>query len=258
MRMIGHEVLLKLGDSTSLVLPIEQRSNQYQIKFFSQFSFDPEVLASVVDSIMLENGIAQHYLVESFDCSVTMAVHSYEVIAGKNMIPCAGRIYPQGCYWIQITLLDTQFVEQEDFGPKEEGKIWLILVLATAIAVILSFLLIRNTKNLKIKEHPHLQSIGQFLFDKKNQELTLNDERIELTDKEAHLLEILYSSANETVEREAILLAVWEDDGDYVGRTLDVFVSKLRKKLELDSSIKIVSVRGIGYKLILNDLDTRN
>jgi DNA-binding response OmpR family regulator len=45
---------------------------------------------------------------------------------------------------------------------------------------------------------------------------------------------------------------VWGDEGDYIGRTLDVFISKLRKKLEADSSIKIVNIRGVGYKLVMD------
>lgn len=61
------------------------------------------------------------------------------------------------------------------------------------------------------------------------------------------------SSVNATVERDDILKSVWGDDGDYVGRTLDVFISKLRKKLEADSNIKIINIRGIGYKLVLNE-----
>jgi len=60
----------------------------------------------------------------------------------------------------------------------------------------------------------------------------------------------LPNAVNTTVEREVILNIVWGDEGDYVGRTLDVFISKLRKKLEVDSSIKIVNIRGVGYKLV--------
>ena len=84
-------------------------------------------------------------------------------------------------------------------------------------------------------------------------ELTIHDNKIELTSKEADLLQLLSESANDTVERDDILKEVWGDDGDYVGRTLDVFISKLRKKLEADSNVRIVNIRGIGYKLILND-----
>ena len=66
------------------------------------------------------------------------------------------------------------------------------------------------------------------------------------------MLLLLYHAVNTTVEREVILKDIWADDGDYIGRTLDVFISKLRKKLEDDTNVKIVNIRGIGYKLVLN------
>ena len=62
---------------------------------------------------------------------------------------------------------------------------------------------------------------------------------------------MLYEKLNETVEKEVILKEVWGDEGDYVGRTLDVFISKLRKKLEADPNVKIVNIRGVGYKLVV-------
>jgi DNA-binding response OmpR family regulator len=60
---------------------------------------------------------------------------------------------------------------------------------------------------------------------------------------------------DETIEREKILNVVWGDEGDYVGRTLDVFISKLRKKFSGDENVKIINVRGVGYKLMLSELD---
>lgn len=60
-------------------------------------------------------------------------------------------------------------------------------------------------------------------------ELSINDRKVELTGKEAELLHLLHACANETVAREVMLKEVWGNDSDYVGRTLDVFISKLRK-----------------------------
>ena len=94
--------------------------------------------------------------------------------------------------------------------------------------------------------------IGGYHFDKRNTELLIEHQKIELTSKEADLLLLLYNSANITVERELILNIVWGDEGDYVGRTLDVFISKLRKKLEFDAKVKIVNIRGVGYKLVID------
>ena len=57
---------------------------------------------------------------------------------------------------------------------------------------------------------------------------------------------------NKPIAREDILQRIWGDEGDYVGRTLDVFISKLRKKLAADASLKIVNLRGVGYKLVMD------
>ena len=95
-------------------------------------------------------------------------------------------------------------------------------------------------------------SLGAYHFDKQNTELIIDHQKIELTTKEADLLLLLYNAANTTVERDVILNMVWGDEGDYIGRTVDVFISKLRKKLEFDSKVKIVNVRGVGYKLIMD------
>ena len=66
------------------------------------------------------------------------------------------------------------------------------------------------------------------------------------------MLDLLYANLNQTVNREHILQVVWGDEGGYLGRTLDVFISKLRKKLDADSNLKIVNIRGIGYRMVLN------
>ena len=95
-----------------------------------------------------------------------------------------------------------------------------------------------------------LISIGDYLFDNTKMTLLYKGDIVELSSKETDLLFLLHSHKNQVVERETILQIVWGDEGGYVGRTLDVFVSKLRKKLAEDSTIKIVNIRGVGYKMI--------
>jgi DNA-binding response OmpR family regulator len=85
--------------------------------------------------------------------------------------------------------------------------------------------------------------------------LLKNDaERIELSDKESRLLEIFARQQNQLITRDRLLKEVWEDDGIFTARSLDVFVSKLRKKLKSDPSIQIANVYGKGYKLEILDL----
>jgi DNA-binding response OmpR family regulator len=82
--------------------------------------------------------------------------------------------------------------------------------------------------------------------------LFLKAKTIELSSKESELLLLLFSHKNKTLEREFLLHVIWGDEGDYVGRTLDVFISKLRKKLEADPSLKIVNIRGVGYRFVVS------
>ena len=81
--------------------------------------------------------------------------------------------------------------------------------------------------------------------------LTYLGESMQLSGKETDLLLLLCAHENQTLQRDQILRLVWEDEGDYIGRTLDVFISKLRKKLEADPRVKIMNIRGVGYKLVV-------
>lgn len=92
-------------------------------------------------------------------------------------------------------------------------------------------------------------SISDFVFDTNN--FTLKHPAFEktLTKKEAHILKILCKFYNQVVPRELVLNAVWGQDDYFVGRSLDVFITKLRKYLAEDPSIQILNVHGIGFKL---------
>jgi DNA-binding response OmpR family regulator len=93
--------------------------------------------------------------------------------------------------------------------------------------------------------------IGVYKFDTVNSVLLTQQGKVSFSAKESELLQLLNNNANVTIEREVILKTVWGDDGDYIGRTLDVFISKLRKKLEANTNLKIVNIRGVGYKLVI-------
>ena len=93
--------------------------------------------------------------------------------------------------------------------------------------------------------------IGSFQFDYKKQELQFETEKgISLTHREAELLYHLYQHRNQVLDRSIILKKLWGDDDFFNARSMDVFITKLRKKLKKDSEIQIINVRGFGYKLI--------
>ena len=260
MRLIGHELLKCWGDSTSRVLPIEQIDQQYQISFEFEFGFDPRDIVNVIDRVMNESNIAPDYLVEMVNAQTQEVVHSYVIRnAYPDMIPCIGRPYPVGPYQLHITILDSysfQAQAQEKALTNEitalstdnsQSNVTRFILPILGLLGLVGFFILRKNRP---PENPNLISIGASTFDTKNRLLSYKDQQVELSNKEAELLSLLHTAINVPLEREVILQKVWGDDGAYIGRTLDVFISKLRKKFEADESVKIVNIRGVGYKLV--------
>ncbi len=94
--------------------------------------------------------------------------------------------------------------------------------------------------------------IGLYSFDFPNYELKLGDDRKKLTRKEAELLKLFAEHTGQVLERELIANMIWGDDSYFVGRSMDVFITKLRKYLSGDPAISIVNVHGVGFRLEVN------
>ncbi len=92
-------------------------------------------------------------------------------------------------------------------------------------------------------------SIGQYHFDYKNLSLQLNDTEKSLTQKEADLLRYFAEHKNEVLKRSDILEKIWGEDDYFMGRSLDVFISRLRKYLKGDENLKIENIHGVGFRL---------
>ncbi len=91
-------------------------------------------------------------------------------------------------------------------------------------------------------------TIGKYQFDTHRLELEFQDKKQQLTEKEAALIQFLFQHKNQLLKRETILNAVWKHDDFFSGRSMDVFISRLRKYFNDDSSISIKSIRGIGLE----------
>ncbi len=92
--------------------------------------------------------------------------------------------------------------------------------------------------------------IGNYFFNAIKQTLTYNTVCVALTYRETALLQLLIDNKNTIIDRSIILKKIWGDDDFFSGRSMDVFITKLRKKLSLDSSVQIINIRSQGYKLI--------
>lgn len=102
----------------------------------------------------------------------------------------------------------------------------------------------------EIKSNVEHITIGKYVFNLTKQTLEIDNNLEQLTHREAELLFYLFEKKNEILDRSFILYKLWGNDDFFNARSMDVFISKLRKKLKKDETIQILNVRGFGYKLI--------
>jgi DNA-binding response OmpR family regulator len=109
--------------------------------------------------------------------------------------------------------------------------------------------ILRRVKGKKVKDII-AYNIGGFLFDAQKQTLTFDGDTKKLTTKESELLRLLASNSNSILERNFALKSIWEDDNYFNARSMDVYITKLRKLLKDDPNVAIINIHGKGYKLI--------
>ena len=114
--------------------------------------------------------------------------------------------------------------------------------------------ILRRVRGKKSKEST-MYHIGKFTFDTQKQLLTINGEQTKLTTKENELLALLCAHANEILQRDFALKTIWIDDNYFNARSMDVYITKLRKHLKEDPQIEIINIHGKGYKLIVPDAE---
>ena len=94
-------------------------------------------------------------------------------------------------------------------------------------------------------------NIGRFVFDAKNMLLILDGKEQPLTRKEAALLKVLYDNKNDLVTRKKVLKMIWGNNDYFIGRSMDVFIARLRKYLKADPNVKILTVHGVGFRFVV-------
>ena len=250
LRRIGHEILLQSGDSTSRVLPVKKiAGNEYQVSFENAFTFQPESLVNTTQRWLAKDPLASDYVVNVLNCANASIVYGYAISKNKkdDIVACIGRRQPIGCYLINI-----QFKPTGIATAKNGYLLGSLLSLA-----FIGFIFLRSVnprRALPGSQHTGMFTLGSMSFDTETRKLMINGKTIDLTKTETRVLRIFALSPNEAIERSRLQKEIWEDEGVIVGRSLDMFISKLRKKLEFDPNIKIVVIRGKGYKLEISPL----
>ena len=114
--------------------------------------------------------------------------------------------------------------------------------------------ILRRTKGKKSREST-VYRLGQFTFDTQKQLIQIGEKQTKLTTKENELLALLCSHSNEILQRDFALKTIWIDDNYFNARSMDVYITKLRKHLKDDPQIEIINIHGKGYKLITPEVE---
>jgi len=245
LRRLGHELLLQSGDSTSRVLPVKKiAENEYQITFENELTFQPDSLVNTTGRLLAKDPLARDYVVNVLNCGNSSIAYGYAISKNEkdDIIACRGRKQPRACY-----IIDVKF-KPAGIATAKNGYLLGSLPFLAFVGFVF-FRSVKPKKTLPDDQCTDMLTLGAVLFDAKNRKLTINGKTTDLTGTETRLLLIFASSPNQTIARSRLQKEIWEDEGVIVGRSLDMFISKLRKKLEPDPNINIVVIRGKGYKL---------
>lgn len=111
------------------------------------------------------------------------------------------------------------------------------------------------SRNMSVRKPGDTMPVGKFVFNRKLRTLTLGDDETKLSPKEAQLLELLCESKNSLMSREVALKTIWGSDDYFTARSMDVYVTKLRKYLSADPGIVIKNIHGAGFQMITGEDD---
>lgn len=244
LRDVGNKLMLANQDSTSLILPVHKmEESKYQLSFEKPLSIEPDKLVDIVAQSFKKANLPNQYQIEVKQCEDLEVAYSFLQFPNqeKSIIPCSGRFLPQKCYTIEVRFFEKAIASSNKL-------IWIVLLVGSVVLAVVFF-----PKRKKVKElnnsNKNIISIGKFQFYPDENKLTVEAAEISLSKKEVELLTIFVANPNKIIKREELSKKVWEDHGVFVGRSLDTYISKLRKKLSEDDSIKLTNIHGIGYIL---------
>ncbi|MBI1228021.1 MAG: transcriptional regulator [Bacteroidetes bacterium] len=250
MRQAADRLFDIAGDSTSTIPPVEQVSPaEFLLRLETNFQYDS--LPILLEQALAQFEVTEKYYVSVNDCLNNLLVLGYSQKAAKvGEAACNGREQKAGCYNLSVVFPDRQ--------PTDGGtsKFWGSLALLM-LAVFTVTYFYKKLKNKPLQAQGAIAQVpistalcfANTEFDPTNLYVQIGEHRQSLTFREAKLLHFFVQNQNQVLERDAILAAVWEDEGVIVGRSLDVFVSRLRKILQKDANVKIANVHGVGYRL---------
>jgi len=219
-------------------------------------SEDEQSLGSIIAENLESAGFSVMHVLSGYDALAALKTQAFSIIVLDVMMPGLNgfelaREIRKSDSLVPILFLTSKTMPQDVVdGFESGGNDYLRKPFAMQELVIRIKVLLSDGRLLKKQEQRGPVNIGLYQFDPVKQELVFNLRRQTLTAREAELLWLLYENRQELNSKKKILEAIWGDDNFFNSRTLDVFITKLRKHLREDAGVQIINIRGVGYKLV--------
>ncbi|PSR14058.1 MAG: transcriptional regulator [Bacteroidetes bacterium] len=248
LRQVGHQLLQLACDERSTVPPVQLTgADEFTLQLAQPFNYD--TLPQLLSEAFLSFNIQRDYLVGVRRCVDNTLILGYNLAAFKRgEVACGGREQVAECSNIVLTFVAPA---SPPAHLPASSMLRLFVPLLVLVALVLAGLGWRGKRRPTTGAAPAADTLplGHFSFDYQNQILELDNQQQTLTFRENKLLHYLVRHANQVIPRDTLIAAVWGDEGVIVGRSLDVFVSRLRKRLLADPAVGIKSIHGVGYRL---------
>jgi Transcriptional regulatory protein, C terminal len=252
LRRAADQVLRLSGDSLSRIPAVEQKAaTTWQLRLDASFQY--ALLATILDSAFLVYKINMGYEVAVRNCSDSLIVLGYHHLDVKrSKVPCGDREAEDSCKFIEIRF-------HSPINTNGTKPIWPYVLYASSLLILFVgkayWRKSSATPQVAVSEQEKAWvSLGNSRLDPIRQILDINGYTQKLTYREAKLLAFFAEHQNQLVDRDLILQSVWADEGILVSRSVDMFVSRLRKKLSADQGLRIVAVHGVGYRFEVDRL----
>ena len=252
LRRTADRLLTIAGDTTSQIPTIEHpKDGIWRVLLEQSFNYDS--LPSVLQASLLMHDIDLPYDVTVRKCedgTIDLG-YNYLDFTNGNGVSCGGRKRSDGCQYIEISF----FQAKSSNNFTMHYGLWTLLVISGVIGVWMFFRRSKSSEQEILLSDDILTDdfkwieFGNSRLDVANQVLICQDSKLSLTFREAKLLSLFATNINKVLERDYIIQQVWADEGVLVGRSVDVFVSRLRKKIAGDDTLGLSVVHGVGYRL---------
>ena len=252
LRYTAHRLLASAGNHTGAIPPVENPEETVWVVRLEQ-NFDYDSVPHIIREAFALHHVEGEYNVAVINCQTDDLMLGFTASTSRDDtgVPCAGRDQMAGCFNLRVSFPDRPGAGYLVTAWPWTGVLLLLVLVAWGIVVLFR----RGKRTATPVEEPVLPPelapllFGQSVLDVQNQKLVVNGSVKNLTYRETKLLRLFCEHANILLDRDQILRLVWEDEGIIVGRSVDVFVSRLRKLLKEDETVKISNVHGVGYRL---------